>query len=97
MLPVIKAAIIANILCILFHDPNRLHVSMYQQPQVEAANIADACCTVLTKAIPNPPATMAPIIANFLCIAIIAKYKHITSYTIIFETNQKELEFLAIY
>jgi hypothetical protein len=39
---------------------------------------------------------MAPIIANILRISIIAKYKHITSYTIIFETNQKELEFLAI-
>jgi hypothetical protein len=40
---------------------------------------------------------MAPIIANILRISIIAKYKRITIYAIILETNQKKLEFLAIY
>jgi hypothetical protein len=39
----------------------------------------------------------ATIIANILRIATTAKYKPITIYVIIFETNQKELEYLAIY
>jgi hypothetical protein len=61
--------------------------------------MALACCIGTTTTAADSTATVAKTanINNILCIAIIAKYKHITSYTIIFETNQKELEFLAIY
>jgi hypothetical protein len=38
---------------------------------------------------------MAPIIANILRISIIAKYKRITIYDIILETNQKKIRIFS--
>ena len=51
---------------------NIASICIYPHPVQLEASIADACCAVLTSAISNPPAIMAPIIANVLRISTVS-------------------------